>query len=68
MKTHGYIQPIAATQEPWQQLRTAKASRNFIEVGRLSAEIRTITIRNGQLQNSIGNSGTSADSVGGAGG
>lgn len=45
MKTKGYIQPIAETADLWQQLAQAKADRNFVLVGKLSADIRTKTQR-----------------------
>ena len=47
MKRHGYIQPTPATAELWTALAEAKRRRDFVEVGRLSAEIRTKTIRDG---------------------
>ena len=65
MRRSGYIQPTPATAELWQQLAVAKAQRDFGEVGRLTAEIRTMTIRNGQHRDSLGDSGDSNDRVGG---
>lgn len=45
MRTKGYIQPITETADLWQQLSQAKAERNFVLVGKLSADIRTKTQR-----------------------
>lgn len=44
-KTKGYIQPVPETADLWQQLAQAKAERNFVLVGKLSADIRTKTQR-----------------------
>ena len=68
MKRHGYIQPTPATAELWTALSEAKRRRDFVEVGRLSATIRTETIRNGQSHDSTSDSDSGADSVGGVGG
>ncbi|MCB1714151.1 MAG: hypothetical protein KDK05_03355 [Candidatus Competibacteraceae bacterium] len=68
MKRHGYIQPTPATAELWTALSEAKRRRDFVEVGRLSATIRTETIRNGQPHDSTSDSNTGVDSVGGVGG
>lgn len=45
MKAKGYIQPIAETADLWQQLAQAKAAKNYVLVGKLSADIRTKTQR-----------------------
>lgn len=44
MKTHGHVQPIAATFDLWQQLAQAKAQRNRIAMGDLSGKIRRATV------------------------
>ena len=64
MKRQGYIQPTPATAELWSVLSEAKARQDYVEVGRLSAVIRTETIRNGQHRDSIGNSGGESDCFG----
>ncbi len=45
MKTTGYIQPQPHTQAMWDELAQAKAQRDYVKVGKLSADIRTATIR-----------------------
>lgn len=45
MKTTGYIQPQPHTQALWDALVEAKAAKDYVRVGALSAEIRKVTIR-----------------------
>ncbi len=45
MKTTGYIKPQPHTQALWDELRQAKAAKDYVKVGKLSADIRTATIR-----------------------
>lgn len=44
MKSKGYVQPISATFDLWQQLARAKASRDRVATGDLSGKIRRATV------------------------
>ena len=53
MKTNGYIIPGPKTEHLWEKIRLAKASGDREEVGRLTQEIRKVSvdlIRAGELE------------------